>query len=179
MVITNTLMCEHNAIWTGGPSHINQVPSYRNIHTHTHARTHRPTLSTPKHTDAHTHAHAHSPTHLVPTDGIRQIKELGVWKGWQDCTLLLLRGIVGVGLWNTHIQWSLNWMDSTVCPISKCGFTITVSHITAADVSRYVLPWEYIGESLFTGLDYRTGLLDWTTGLPQNGIKCLLQPFSV
>jgi len=24
-----------------------------------------------------------------------------------------------------------------------------------------------------------TGLLDWTTGLTQNGIKCLLQPFSV
>jgi len=30
-----------------------------------------------------------------------------------------------------------------------------------------------------TGLDYWTGLLDWTTGLTQNGIKCLLQLFSV
>ena len=69
-----------------------------------HACTHRPTLSTPKHTDAHTHAHAHPPTHLVPTDGIRQVKELDVGKGWQERTLLLLRGIIGVGLWNTHIQ---------------------------------------------------------------------------
>jgi len=24
-----------------------------------------------------------------------------------------------------------------------------------------------------------TGLLDWTTGLTQNGVKCLFQPFSV
>jgi len=34
-------------------------------------------------------------------------------------------------------------------------------------------------ESLLTGLDYWTGLLDWTTGLTQNGTKCLLLPFSV
>ena len=34
-------------------------------------------------------------------------------------------------------------------------------------------------ESLFTGLDYWTGLLDWTTGLAQNGVKCLFKPFSV
>jgi len=31
--------------------------------------------------------------------------------------------------------------------------------------------------SHFTGLDYWTGLLDWTTGLTQNGVKCLFQPF--
>ena len=34
-----------------------------------------------------------------------------------------------------------------------------------------------IGESLFTGLEHWTGLLDWTTGLTQNGVKCFFQHF--
>jgi len=34
---------------------------------------------------------------------------------------------------------------------------------------------EFEGVSLFTGLDYWNGLLDWTTGLTQTAIKCLFQ----
>ena len=36
-------------------------------------------------------------------------------------------------------------------------------------------PTAVLGESLFTGLDYWTGLLDWTTGLTQNDVKSPFQ----
>jgi len=64
--------------------------------------------------------------------------------------------------------------------VQLCGFVVvTLSGflLTALEFVCKQLYWTFWRESLFTGLDYWTGLLDWTAGLAQNGIKCLLQPF--
>ena len=49
----------------------------------------------------------------------------------------------------------------------------------AGEYYMYLVHGSMLGQCLFTGLDYWTGLLDWTTGLTRNDVKCIFQPFSV